>query len=292
MEETTGLLSQIKQHSKLTIIASSDAHNFLPPDILKKLLRPHRAACYIFVFVERGSITQHVDMQETRVSNGQLFFVLPNQIHKPSSDKENVQYCKLAFDENSLALLPKHFLFLLDPLNTQIIDFDDPARKRIKANFQVLEQLLQPKTREDNTELILAHFNTLMTELNDAYFKQKGNDHRLNPKIGKYIEFKLAVETNLTEHISVNAIAESLSITTSSLYGIVKEFSGISPKEFITGRLMLEAQRKLCYSNPSIKQLAFELGFNDPDYFSRTFKKTIGKSISEYTAELQDLSGN
>lgn len=96
----------------------------------------------------------------------------------------------------------------------------------------------------------------------------------------------------MTKQHSINAIAENLSVTTNNLYNIVKEFSGISPKEFITNRLMLEAQRKLYYSKPSLKELTYELGFNDPDYFSRLFKKKTGKSVTGYLTHIQDLSGN
>src|SRR6185436_20406823 len=113
----------------------------------------------------------------------------------------------------------------------------------------------------------------------------------LNNNLSKFIEFKLMVETHLTEQPSVNAIAEKLALTTNSLYRIVKEYSGISPKDFFTNRLMIEAQRKLNYSTLSVKELAYELGFNDPDYFSRLFKKTTGKSVSEVLETRQDLSG-
>ena len=77
----------------------------------------------------------------------------------------------------------------------------------------------------------------------------------------------------------------------SNLYNIVKAFSGVSPKEFITNRLMLEAQRKLFYSETSVKELAYELGFSDPDYFSKLFKKNTGKSVTQFVESIQDLSG-
>ena len=51
---------------------------------------------------------------------------------------------------------------------------------------------------------------------------------------------------------------------------------------------MMEAQRKLRYSNISAKELAYELGFNEPDYFSRLFKKSTGKSVSDFLHS-QDL---
>ena len=100
------------------------------------------------------------------------------------------------------------------------------------------------------------------------------------------------VETHLTEQPSVNAIAEKLALTTNSLYRIVKEYSGVSPKDFFTNRLMIEARRKLQYAPLSVKELAYELGFNDPDYFSRFFKKCTGKSVSEFLEARQDLSGS
>jgi AraC-like DNA-binding protein len=132
----------------------------------------------------------------------------------------------------------------------------------------------------------------LLTEINYAYFKNSKKGNLVSGKLSKYIEFKIAVETNLTEHHSVNTIARDLSITTNNLYNIVKEFSGLSPKEYITMNLMLEAQRRLHYSKPSIKELAYELGFNDPDYFSRLFKKSTKKSVSDFLADIQDLSGS
>jgi AraC-like DNA-binding protein len=54
-------------------------------------------------------------------------------------------------------------------------------------------------------------------------------------------------------------------------------------------RLMVEAQRKLYYSETTAKELAYELGFSDPGYFSRLFKKSTGKSITQFVKEMQDL---
>ncbi|UOB18155.1 AraC family transcriptional regulator [Abyssalbus ytuae] len=292
MQETKGLLNDIKQHHKLTIKVSSNANNVLPASVLRKLLKPHRTAYYFFIFVNSGTSTHKIDLQNTTVSDGQLLFVLPNQIHTPPPKKDDLEYFKLSFDQNCLALLPQQFPFLINPFNRQTITFSNTAKQRVKAVFEILDQLLHSNKKQKDTAIILAHLNTLLTEFNNAYFKHIGQSSKSNPKLSKYIEFKLMVETHLTRQPSINTIAGKLALTTSNLYGIVKEFSGVSPKEFITTRLMLEAQRKLHYSNLSVKELAYELGFNDPDYFSRLFKKSTGKSVSKYLSDLQDLSGN
>lgn len=293
MQETKGLLEQIKLHDKLVIRVTSNANSNLPDEVMKILTQPHRKANYFFVFMKQGSLTHKVDLKDLTITDGQLFFVVPNQIHTaPAKGKDDTQCFKMCFDQNCLALLPKQFNFLINPLNSQTISFDRDSGIRVEMLFQILNTLLNSKKGQKDGEVILAHLNSLLTEINHAYFKNVVKGNSMPARLSKYIEFKQAVATNLTEHHSINAIARSLSMSTNHLYNIVKEFAGVSPKEYITMSLILEAQRKLHYSRPSIKELAYDLGFSDPDYFSRLFKKIKKKSISHYMADIQDLSGN
>ncbi|MBB6370854.1 helix-turn-helix domain-containing protein [Chryseobacterium shigense] len=232
-----------------------------------------------------------MDLQDITLTDGQLLFAMPNQVFTPPDNTDGLKYFKVLFDENTLALLPQQFSFLVNPLNTQKIIFDDVTRQRIQKVFEILNQLLQTDKNQPDTEVVLAYLNSLLTELNSAYFKNKEPVNILNANLSKFIEFKLAVETHLIEQPSINTIAEKLALTTNSLYRIVKEYSGVSPKNFFTGRLMIEAQRKLHYSNLSVKELAYELGFNDADYFSKLFKKCTGKSVTEFLENTRDLSG-
>lgn len=292
MQETKGLLDKIKHHDRLDITVNENCKVKIPQDILKKLLKPHKLAHYCFVFLDQGTETYQVDLQDITISDSQMIFGLPNQIFlNPSKSNHNLNY-KAAFDENILALLPNSFPFLLNPLNSNTITFSPDAKERVKSVFSNLFQLLHASVKPKKTEIILAHLNTLLTEFNCAYFEQSNRYNLPNLKLSKYIAFKLAVETHLTEQHDVHTIADKLAMTTSSLYGVVKKFSGVSPKEWMTNRLMLEAQRKLQYSTLSVKELAYELGFNDPDYFSRLFKKSIGKSVSAFLADRHDLSSN
>lgn len=290
MQEKKAILDIAKQHDKLRIKVGSNENHFVPAEILTEAVQPHKLTFYFFVFVDSGSLTYKIDLQDFTISDGRLLFALPNQIFSPPPKTGKLEYYKLGFDENTLALLPQQFAFLVNPMNKQTIDFDTTAKRRIKKIFEILNQILCTDKQQTDTEIILAHLHTLLTEFNNAYFKGTQHGTISNPKLSKYIEFKLVVEKNLTEQHSINTIAEKLTLTSNSLYGIVKEFAGVSPKEFIINRLMTEAQRKLHYSKISVKELAYELGFNDPDYFSRLFKKSTGQSISEFLAK-QDLSG-
>ncbi|GAB4015899.1 helix-turn-helix domain-containing protein [Spirosoma koreense] len=292
MQDTKGLLDKIKHHDTLPITVNENCAISLPDDILQKLLQPHKLAYYYFVFVDQGSESFRVDLQDITISDSQVVFGLPNQIFTHSTPEIHNQQYKIGFDENTLALLPQAYPFLLNPFNSNVITFDPAAKQRVKAVLSALFQLLHSPGKQTKVDIILAYVNVLLTEFNSAYFARSDQQTPSNPKLSKYVAFKLAVETQLTEQPDVHTIAEQLAMTPSSLYGIVKEFSGLSPKAWITNRLIQEAQRKLQYAPLSVKELAYELGFNDPDYFSRLFKKRTGKNISAFLADRHGLSSN
>lgn len=289
MQETKQKIESQKK-DKLSLKVVSNDNPYPSSDIQQKLLQPRRLTSYFIVLIDSGSITYNLDLQDITLTDGQLLFAMPNQVFVPPPKTDNLKYFKLLFDDNTLTLLPQLFPFLANPLNSQTIIFDSVTRDRVRKVFEILNQILHIDKQPTDTEIILAYLNSLLAELNSAYFKNTAPTNILNTNLSKFIEFKLAVETHLTEQPSVNAIAEKLSLTTNSLYRIVKEYSGVSPKDFFTNRLIIEAQRKLQYSNLSVKELAYELGFNDPDYFSRFFKKCTGKSVSEFLDSQQDLS--
>ncbi|GAB4039512.1 helix-turn-helix domain-containing protein [Spirosoma jeollabukense] len=292
MQETKGLLDQIKHHDKVPITVNQNCAITLPDGVWQKLLQPHRLAYYYFVFVDQGAETCQVDGQDMAISDSQVVFGTPNQIFAhPFPNKATQQY-KIGFDENTLALLPQAFPFLVNPFRANTITFEPEAKERVKVVLSMLFQLLHSSGKPRKVAIILAHLNTLLTEFNSAYFEDRPQPASSNLKLSKYVAFTLAVETHLTEQHDVHTIAEELAMTPSSLYGLVKEFSGLSPKEWITNRLIQEAQRKLHYSPLSVKELAYELGFNDPDYFSRLFKKRTGKNISDFVADRHYLSSN
>lgn len=291
MQKTNEIQDSIQQHDKLGIKFNSNENPYPSADIQQKLLQPRKLASYFIVLIESGSITYKLDLQNITLTSGQLLFAMPNQVFTPPYKTDELKYFKVLFDENTLGLLPQQFSFLINPLNTQKIIPDNATAQRIQKVFEILNQLLHTDKNQTDTEIILAYLNSLLAELNVAYFKNKEPVNILNTNLSKFIEFKLVVETHLTEQPSINTIAEKLALTTNSLYRIVKEYSGVSPKDFFISRLMIEAQRKLLYSDLSVKELAYELGFNDPDYFSKLFKKCTGKSVTAFLEDPEDLSG-
>jgi len=285
MQTFASFLRLYKQNSKLPIRLISPTFGHVPVAIADAFGYTHRKAHYFFLLMLQGRSQHGVDLQQLEIKKNELLFILPHQIHRVPLTKHGTDYFKLGFDEECLSLLPRQYPFLVNPFNTQKISLTQDVTTRLKSVFEMLLELL--RTMDTDPELILAHLNTLLTEINAAYFSNDKSP--ADDKLSKYISFKLFIENNLTDHTSIGDIAQKISLNTNSLYTIVKRYSGLSPKEFINNRLILEAKRRLYYSESSIKELAYDLGFNDPEYFSRLFKKVTGKSISAF---VQDLSGN
>lgn len=284
--QETNKQSDSSPGDKLQIKVKSNDNPY-PADMQQKLMQPRRLTSYFIIFIDSGSVTYKLDLQDITITGGDLLFAMPGQFFIPPAKSDELKYFKLLFDENTLALLPQGFPFLVNPLGTQTITPDNAARERVRKVFELLNQIFHAEKDATDAEIILAYLNLLLSELNSAYFKNEPVDI-VNTNLSKFAEFKLIVETQLTEQPSIHTIAEKLALTTNSLYRLVKEHAGTSPKDFFTNRLMIEAKRKLRYSNLSVKELAYELGFNDPDYFSRLFKKSTGKSISDFLRS-QDL---
>lgn len=283
MQDPGSFLPHYKQNHVLPIRLISPTFGHLPLEITGQQGLTHRKS-YYFLFFMLDGVTRHgVDLHQFDIRNNELLFVLPHQIHELPVSKRGKDYFKLGFEEHCLSLLPKQYPFLVNPLNQQKIRFTPAAATRLKAVFGVLSGLLSDMYTDP--ELILAHLNSLLTEINAAYFS--GDKSPANERLSRYIGFKLFVEDNLTDQPSVQHIAAQLAVNTNSLYSIVKHYSGLSPKEFITNRLILEAKRRLYYAeSSSIKELAYGLGFSDPEYFSRLFKKVTGKTIAGFVREL------
>jgi len=286
MQRRASFLHQLRHNDKLPIRIVSPEFGHLSPEEEANYQVPQHTPYYLFLLMLDGRSRHTIDLQQYEAANDEMIFVMPHQVHKAPAVGHGANFIKLGFDESCLSLLPKQYPFLINPLNHQKLSFEPSAALRVKAIFAILLDLL--KRWNTDRELILAHLNSLLTEINAAYFRIQPTP--ATDKLSTFIAFKAFIEDNFTNHSSVSRIARELGTNTNGLYQVVKRHSGLSPKEFITNRLMLEARRRIYYAeSSSIKELAYELGFNDPEYFSRLFKKVTGQTVAQFS---KDLSGN
>ena len=101
-------------------------------------------------------------------------------------------------------------------------------------------------------------------------------------RAGLYRRYRKLLEVRLREGWSISRYANELCITTDRLHAACTEAVGKTPQEILHDRLMLEAKRNLIYTTMSVSEIACDLGFRDPAYFSRFFSNRAGVSPTAY----------
>lgn len=106
------------------------------------------------------------------------------------------------------------------------------------------------------------------------------------PEANLYRRFQELVEQRYAGHWPVARYADELAVTPGHLSRVCRQAVGVSASGVIRERGMREARRLLTYTNLSIAQIAYELGFIDPAYFTRVFGREYGKSPREFRSGL------
>lgn len=97
--------------------------------------------------------------------------------------------------------------------------------------------------------------------------------------------FRELVEAHYRASLSVDDYAQRLGVTIGRLRAACLKVAAASPLRLVQDRMMLEAKRALLYSNMTIAEVGYHLGFEDPAYFSRFFAKAEGCSPRAFRAE-------
>jgi AraC family transcriptional regulator, transcriptional activator of pobA len=90
--------------------------------------------------------------------------------------------------------------------------------------------------------------------------------------------FRQLIEQDFRSGAKVKTYAAKLGLSEDRLLAVCRRKLGEPPKALIHRRVMVEAQRWLLYTTKSINEIGFDLGFNDPAYFSRFFTQRAGQS--------------
>lgn len=128
-------------------------------------------------------------------------------------------------------------------------------------------------------QMMLKRFIILSTRM----YKSQINVTNLKIKDADIVrEFNFLVEKHFKTKHTVKEYADLLHKSSKTLSNIFSQLAGKSPLQIIHERKLLEAQRMLKYTDKPIKEIAFELGFEDIQTFSRFFKKLNSNSPSVF----------
>lgn len=94
--------------------------------------------------------------------------------------------------------------------------------------------------------------------------------------------FKKIIEENFTNNLTIKEYASQLGISAAQLNNICRAKVGKTALQIVHERLILEVKRNLVYNSLTISEIAYNLGFSDPAYFTRFFSKQTGVSPKKY----------
>ncbi|HEY5462774.1 MAG TPA: AraC family transcriptional regulator [Hanamia sp.] len=162
------------------------------------------------------------------------------------------------------------------------VQLSDSEAKEIADIF---ETILEEKKREDNynNELIALKIIELLI-LSERLFDKKLNLKTNVPSINIIKRFLDLLEANFSKERSVKFYAAKLAMHPNSFNALIKKHTGLTAKESIQNRVLIETKYLLHSTNLSIKEISNQVGFNDPNYFTSFFTKSENISPGNYRA--------
>jgi len=119
-----------------------------------------------------------------------------------------------------------------------------------------------------------------------SYILYREKNKNLNDKevFNKIDKARLIIREKLNTAISPEEIAASLNMSYTWFRRMFKNYTGLAPAQYITQLKIQKAKELLSATNKTIKEIAFELGFESVDYFSTQFKKQTSQTPTQFRA--------
>jgi AraC-like DNA-binding protein len=242
--------------------------------------RPHWLGFYDILLVTRGRGWFWLDGHRMRVSPGQVFFTSPGQVR--DWDVSSIDGICLFFpatfleeffsDEQFLQRLP----YFHAGSNAAALKLTPARALRMRRSLFHMRAELRTY-RDDSPHLLRARLYETLVELARDYSRRYGApaSRTLHRAV---VEFRRLVAQQALNRHEVSDYARDLAVSPSYLRALCRRHLGVPAKEVIQERLEVAARRKLLFSDVPAERIAAELGFRDPSYFARFFRRRTGVS--------------
>lgn len=242
------------------------------------------------VFLLEGRTRVMHDFVDFTARDSTVVFLSPGQVHtaraKTAMRGLTLSFTQSFFDHDAAPpsrLFEFPFFFPAEARPWLFITKDDPFRIK-----QAFADLLREFDAADAgaSEILRATLRILFVRAHRLYLLT--NPPRPASRATQLArQFHLAVERHFREQQSVPYYAQLLGVTANHLHDTVREQTGHAPGELIRRRRLLDAKRLLSHSALSVSEIGFQLGFDDPSYFSRFFRKGTDRTPAEFREKYQ-----
>mgnify|MGYP006291263337 CR=1 FL=1 len=231
---------------------------------------------YHIIFVRGGRGSYFLNGREELLFRGKIIFV-----------SDGLKHTAIQNVFAPLSIIPIRFGLYYNPTGSQLFSFTLPFSisfipEEIDTFESLFSQLWQSHSLKFSTYYSFVTCNSLMTTIFVEMYKEMksrengvGFDNRLE-QARLYMEEHPFIEYNLTSMADIAGLSEKY------FTKLFKEQYGVNPRTYFLNTRMHHARYLIEYSDKSIKEIAFEVGYADQYIFSKQFKKVIGKSPSYY----------
>jgi AraC family transcriptional activator of pobA len=241
-----------------------------------------------FQILTRGGAQATLDGERLRLSAPLALMVAPGVVHGFTYDRHSAGHQITLPSDVALGLLRGSPV--LQAVLGQTLLAQGPALAPAVAACEALFTRLGDEFESSHagrTEALLAHA-TLVA----LWFARHGSSTQATERARAVRDtllrrYRALIEQNFRRQAGVAFYAERLGVTSDHLSRVCRGTAGCSAQELLHERVLLEARRLLAYTQAQIADIAHELGFEDPAYFSRFFGKLAGQSPSAYRAAIE-----
>lgn len=254
-------------------------------EVHKNLHLPHKHTFYHMVLFTEGGGTHAIDFQSFDVNPGQVYFMIPGQVHSWSFKGHTDGYVinfSVPFFQSFLLKSDylEQFPFFSGLAEQQVIEIPADQQSEIINLFEhiIKESENNQRLSVDMVKALLLQSFILAGRL--CLANQPQNVTPYNYTLLR--NFQKLIEQNFTTLKLPKAYAELLYITPNHLNALCNDVMGISAGEMIRNRIALEAKRLLVNLGLTISEISDKLNFADNSYFTKFFKKQSGLTPEEF----------
>jgi len=240
-----------------------------------------RCTYFLVVLFTEGSGTHYIDDREYAIGGKQLHFLYPGQHHHwvtgPETFAHKVVVGKRVFE---LFSGTDEFQFMKHNL-PPVFRLSDPVFEAVTVEMECIERDLRLLEGDDSWKKILQLRMDLLASMMKRQSEGLIKEVLLNsnPVVTKFWDL---VTLHFQEQKNLGWYAGRLAITSNYLNILCRRHLNVKATELIQQKMVQEAKSKLRYSDNSVKEIAFYLGFRNVSAFSSFFKKKTGFSPSDY----------
>jgi len=251
-------------------------------------LIPHLHDFYSIFWIESGEAIHATEFVEYSLKADTILFVPPGLKHRMYIDK-SVGGTYILFNEEFIQYnrtnhvpLKEYRLFNNSDFKSLITVTPEKHEKLNNITGLIFEELKDTDDYSQDIVLNLLHLFLLESRRIFDQQNQAPKEESETTPDTTIIKFKQLIEENFAKEKNVSLYAEMLNMNPSCLNEVTKRTTGITAGELIRNRVIDETKKLLYSSSMSGKEIAYELGFDDPAYFSRFFKKYTGTTLKEF----------